>query len=125
MHVTHSRFYRIVSGHILQSEGIGVLTGLGEKRVAQSMQASIRVRLDPAAQASHLNLEHPTSERLARVARVGEHALTLRPCHQLLQNLFDFAIDQQLASAGSPLQTALDSDLAINLPSPSASGKIR
>ena len=125
MHVTHSRFYRIVSGHILQSEWIGVLTGLGEKGVAQSMQACIRVRLDPAAQASHLSLEHPTSERLARVARVGEDVLTLRPGQQLLQNLFDFAIDQQLASAGSPLQTALDSDLAINLPSPSASGKIR
>ena len=32
MYVTHSRFYRIVSGCVLQRERVGVLTGLGEKR---------------------------------------------------------------------------------------------
>src|SRR5262249_958823 len=32
MYVTHRRFYRIVSGYVLQRERVGVLTGLGEKR---------------------------------------------------------------------------------------------
>jgi len=32
MYVTHSRFYRIVSGYVLQRERVDVLTGLGEKR---------------------------------------------------------------------------------------------
>jgi hypothetical protein len=107
MYVTHSRFYRIVSGHVLQRERVGVLTGLSQKRVPQSMQASIRVRVDLPAQASHLILEHPATEGLRGVTRVGENILALGLREQALQNLFNLAIDEQFASARPPLSISI------------------
>ena len=41
MHVAHSRLNAIVSGHILQGKGVGVLAGLGQERVPQGVNASI------------------------------------------------------------------------------------
>jgi hypothetical protein len=80
------------------------------------MQASIRVRLDPAAQAPHLYFQHPTSEWLCPIPRVRKYILAFRLGDQVLQDFFDLAIDQQLASPRAPLQPPLDRDLTISFP---------
>jgi hypothetical protein len=43
MKVAHGRLNRIVSSHVLQSEELGMLAPLGEKRVPQRMQSGVRV----------------------------------------------------------------------------------
>jgi hypothetical protein len=50
---------------------VGVLNGFCQKGVTQSVQARIGVRVEPAAQAPHLHLEHPATERFAWVAWAG------------------------------------------------------
>ncbi len=77
VHVAHRGLNVIVSRYVLQRERIGVLPGLGQKRVTQRMQARIRVRLDLFAQLRHLLFKHPGPERLPRILRAREHVLAV------------------------------------------------
>jgi hypothetical protein len=77
MHVAHRRFNVIVARHVLQRKRVGVLPGLGQKRVAESVEPGIRMGLDSPPYVADLGLEHPRSERPGRVAWVGEDGCAL------------------------------------------------
>jgi len=72
MHVAHRRLNVIVARYVLQRKRVGVLSGLGQEGVAESVEPRIRMGLDSLPQVADLGLEHPRSERPGRVARVGE-----------------------------------------------------
>ena len=46
VYVAHRGLNVIVSGDILQRKGVGVLSGLGQKSMTQSVQAGIGMSLD-------------------------------------------------------------------------------
>ncbi|MGB6132459.1 MAG: hypothetical protein WBG54_11815 [Acidobacteriaceae bacterium] len=72
MHVAHRRFNVIVARHVLQRKRVGVLAGLGQEGVAESVEPGIRMGLDDLPQIADLGFEHPRSEWPGRVAGMGE-----------------------------------------------------
>jgi hypothetical protein len=72
MHVAHRRFNVIVARYVLQRKRVGVLSGLGQEGVAESVEPRIRMGLDSLPQIADLGFKHPRSERSGRVARMGE-----------------------------------------------------
>jgi hypothetical protein len=79
MHVAHRRFNVIVARHVLQRKRVGVLPGLGQEGVAESVEPGVRMGLDSLPQIADLGFKHPRSERSGRVARMGEDGRILKP----------------------------------------------
>jgi hypothetical protein len=106
VNITHSRLDVIVPRDVLQRKRVGVLAGLGEKRVAQSMQSSIWMGLDPGTQRSHLRFQHPRAQRFAWIAGVAENVVAFRDREKSLQQLFNLAVDLQGTLARASLGRA-------------------
>jgi hypothetical protein len=76
--ITHRGLDGVVPGDVLQRKGVGVLSRLGQKRVAQSVKSGIRIELNLITgkllpETPHFRFEYPGLELLIRVAWLAEY----------------------------------------------------
>jgi hypothetical protein len=116
VYVPHRSLNVIVSGNVLQCKGISVLSGLGQKRVTKSVQASVGMGGDLLPYLAYLFFEHSRPERLYRILRARENIVALGVLQKPFEYFLHFVINHQLALSRSPFQTALDCELSADFP---------
>ena len=82
LEITHRGLDSVVPGDVLQRKSIRVLSRLGQKRVAQSVKAGIRIELNLITgklfpETPHFGFEHPGLEFLPGVPGLAEHVAAL------------------------------------------------